>query len=128
MKTLYLHCMAKLFIVGFPKDMKEIELVELFSVYGAVNTATIITDIETGASKGYGFITMTDDAGANRAIEALDGGSIDDRIISVRFADDKKQVVTPDRKTGDQRSPYRKNADPQRDTGLSPEKRRRPRR
>jgi RNA recognition motif-containing protein len=84
--------MAKLFIVGFPKDMEEIELVEMFSVYGTVNTVTIITDKDTGASKGYGFITMTDDAGAERAIAALDGAEIDDRQINVRIADDKNQA------------------------------------
>jgi len=50
--------MAKLFIVGFPKDMEEIELVEMFSVYGIVNTVTIVTDKDSGASKGYGFIKL----------------------------------------------------------------------
>jgi RNA recognition motif-containing protein len=83
--------MAKLFIVGFPKDMDEIELVEMFSLYGTVNTVTIVTDMQTGASKGYGFITMGDDGGAERAIAALDGAEIDDRQISVRIAEDKNQ-------------------------------------
>ncbi|EHQ24261.1 RNA recognition motif domain-containing protein [Mucilaginibacter paludis] len=90
--------MAKLFIVGFPKDMQEIELVELFSQHGIVNTVTIVTDMQTGESKGYGFITMTDDAGAQRAIDALNGASIDDRTISVRFAEEKnvaKPVSNP---------------------------------
>jgi RNA recognition motif-containing protein len=92
--------MAKLFIVGFPKDMEEMELVEMFSAYGAVNTVTIVTDQSTGQSKGYGFITMTDQAGAERAIAAMDGAEIDDRKISVRIAEDKKQVKTePVRKT-----------------------------
>lgn len=83
--------MAKLFIVGFPRDMEEIELVEMFSLHGTVNTVTIITDKVTGQSKGYGFITMTDDEGAARAIHVLDGASIDDRQISVRIAQDKNQ-------------------------------------
>jgi RNA recognition motif-containing protein len=93
----YICGMAKLFTVGIPKDMQEIELVEMFSVYGTVNTVTIVTDQQTGESKGYGFITMTDDAGAQRAIDALNGASIDDRIVSVRFADDKnpKPVSLP---------------------------------
>lgn len=92
--------MAKLFIVGFPKDMEEIELVEMFSVYGAVNTVTIITDIDTGESKCYGFITMTDQQGAERAIQAMNGATIDDREISVRFADVKnKDQQAPAKKT-----------------------------
>jgi RNA recognition motif-containing protein len=87
--------MAKLFIVGFPKDMEEIELVEMFSAYGTVNTVTIVTDQHTGESKGYGFITMTDQAGADRAIAAMDGAEIDDRKISVRIAEDKN-AATPE--------------------------------
>jgi RNA recognition motif-containing protein len=81
--------MAKLFIVGFPRDMEEVELVELFSSHGIVNNVTVVTDQITGESKGYGFITMADGAGAERAISALDQAEIDGRVISVRFADDK---------------------------------------
>jgi RNA recognition motif-containing protein len=81
--------MAKLFIVGFPKDLEEIALVEMFSIHGTVNTVTIVTDQQSGQSKGYGFITMTDDAGAERAIAALDGAMMDDRTLNVRFAEDR---------------------------------------
>lgn len=84
--------MAKLFIVGFPKDFQQIALVELFSIHGTVNTVTLVTDKETGEPKGYGFITMNDDAGAKRAIEALNGTSMDGRTISVRFAEEKPPV------------------------------------
>ncbi|MGF7036914.1 hypothetical protein [Mucilaginibacter lappiensis] len=56
--------MAKLFIVGFPREMDEIQLVELFTAHGQVNSITIITDKDSGVSKGYGFITMTDKAGS----------------------------------------------------------------
>ncbi|MDB5116227.1 MAG: hypothetical protein JWQ79_1719 [Mucilaginibacter sp.] len=105
--------MAKLFIVGFPKNMQEIELVELFSAHGAVNTVTIVTDKDTGESKGYGFITMTDDAGAERAIQAMDGATIDDRTISVRLAEEKqpaKPAVSPRPwQQGQAASPRREN-------------------
>ena len=90
--------MAKLFIVGFPKDMQEIELVEMFSIHGAVNTVTIVTDQLSGANKGYGFITMTDDAGAHRAIQALDGVNIDGRTVSVRFAGENLAPNAPRQK------------------------------
>ncbi|MEO6523024.1 MAG: RNA-binding protein [Mucilaginibacter sp.] len=93
--------MAKLFIVGFPKDMEEIELVEIFSAHGTVNTVTIATDKDTGASKGYGFVTMNDDAGAQRAIKELDGASIDERKISVRIAEDKSNAVNSFKKKSD---------------------------
>jgi RNA recognition motif-containing protein len=85
--------MIKLFVVGFPRDMEESELVELFSAYGQVNSVTIVTDVESGKSQGYGFMVMTDKAGADRAIAAMDGATIDDRTISVRIAEDKKNTT-----------------------------------
>jgi len=78
--------MTKLFIVGIPRDMDEIELTEIFSAYGAVEMVTIVTVKETGESKGFGFVHMADQAGADRAIQALDGAEIDGRVISVRVA------------------------------------------
>ena len=84
--------MIKLFIVGFPRDMSEIELEEIFSVYGLVDAVKIITDKETGKSKGYGFLTMTDQSGADRAIIAIDGAAIDGRLISVRVATGRQVV------------------------------------
>jgi len=83
--------MIKLFIVGFPRDMEEIELVELFSAYGTVSTVRIITDKDSGISKGYGFLEMSDEAGAQRAIDAMNGATIDEREISVRIAEQKHQ-------------------------------------
>ena len=86
------NTMAKLFIVGFPKDFQEIKLVELFSIYGAVNALTLVTDKVTGQPKGYGFITMNDEAGAGRAIKALNGTAFGGRTVSVRFAEEKPET------------------------------------
>ncbi|WDF77153.1 RNA-binding protein [Mucilaginibacter sp. KACC 22773] len=80
--------MATLFIVGFPKDFQKIALIELFSIHGIVNTVTLVTDKDTVEPKGYGFITMNDDTGAKRAIEALNGTTFGNRTISVRFAEE----------------------------------------
>ena len=95
--------MAKLFIVGFPKDFQQIALVELFSIHGTVNTVTLVTDKETGQPKGYGFITMNDDAGAERAIAALNGTTIGGRTVSVRFADEKPSSPIAPPKTANPR-------------------------
>jgi len=117
--------MAKLFIVGFPKDIQEIELVELFSIHGTVNTVTIITDKNTGESKGYAFITMTDNAGAERAIQALDGATLDDRTISVRFAEEKQPIHPAPNPRPQQRSG---TASPRRDNRTEAPRPKRPRR
>ena len=69
--------------------MQEYELVEIFSSYGAVHAVTIVTDQETGRSKGYGFLTIDDDAGARSAIEGLNGKIFDGRTLNVRMADNK---------------------------------------
>ena len=77
---------TKLF-VGFPRNMNEITLLEMFSVHGQVAALNIVKDKENGFSLGYGFVQMTDEAGALRAIAALNGLVIGDRTISVRNAD-----------------------------------------
>jgi RNA recognition motif-containing protein len=81
--------MIKLFVVGFSREMDEIELDEMFSNEGLVQRLTIVRDLQTGISKGYAFVEMMDLAGADRAIAALDGMKLDDRTISVRLAEDK---------------------------------------
>jgi len=87
--------MTKLFVVGFPRDMDKAELLEIFSLHGLVDLITIITDKETGVSQGYGFVHMNDEAGAKRAIAALNGAEIDDRQLSVRIADVKNEPAAP---------------------------------
>src|ERR1700712_5549305 len=104
--------MTKLFIVGIQRDMDEIELTEIFSDHGAVEMVTIVTVKETGESKGFGFVHMADQAGADRAIQALDGAEIDDRKISVRVAEGNlngaaKSSPAKDSSTGKQK-PFKK--------------------
>ncbi|MDB5143655.1 MAG: hypothetical protein JWQ66_2368 [Mucilaginibacter sp.] len=89
--------MVKLFIVGIPRDMDEVELLEICSVYGIVDTVKVITDKETGLGKGYGFLFMNDTGGADRLVAAMNGGSIDDREITVRLATDNAARNRPDR-------------------------------
>ncbi len=96
--------MAKLFIVGFPKDFQQIALIELFSIHGTVNTVTLVTDKDTGTPKGYGFVTMDQEAGAQRAIQALNGTTIGGRTISVRFAEEKAQVGPSENKDAPRRA------------------------
>jgi len=61
-------------------------LVELFSEFGEVASARVINDRETGRSKGFGFVEMSDDNAANSAIEALNEKEIDGRTLRVNEA------------------------------------------
>ena len=71
--------------------VNENDLKEIFEEYGAVSSAKIITDKFSGRSKGFGFITMDDDAEANKAIEGLNGATVESREIVVNEAKPRKQ-------------------------------------
>jgi len=62
------------------------DLYELFSQYGKVTRAQVISDRETGRSRGFGFVEMEDDAEAQRAIDALNGYNHDNRPLMVNEA------------------------------------------
>lgn len=59
---------------------------DAFAAFGTVESANIIQDRETGRSKGFGFVKMTNNDEANAAIEALNGAEIDGRAVKVNEA------------------------------------------
>lgn len=65
------------------------ELNELFATYGVVSSARVITDRETGRSRGFGFIEMQSDAEANEAIAGLDQKEVEGRKMSVSVAKER---------------------------------------
>ncbi len=71
--------------------IKEDGLRKIFEDFGEVSSAKIITDRETGRSKGFGFVEMTNDDEANSAIESLNGKEIDGRSINVSQARPRKE-------------------------------------
>jgi len=87
--------MIKLFIVGFPKEMDEPELHTFFSDFGDVEAVKIITDQDTGLSKGYAFVDFMDETGARLAIKELDGSTLEGRTLGVRMADKQPRPRTP---------------------------------
>ncbi len=62
------------------------ELEDLFTNYGSVQEAAVVTDRETGRSRGFGFVTMPEDGEANAAIEALNGTEVEGRTLTVNEA------------------------------------------
>ena len=76
----------KLFVGGLPYETSDAELEKLFSELGKVESATVITDRNTGRSRGFGFVEMAVDEEATKAIEKLNGSEIGDRKIVVAEA------------------------------------------
>lgn len=86
--------MIKLFIVGYPLDIHETELIELFSIHGMVDSIHLLTDKITHQPKGFGFVEMVDQAGADRAIAALNGIVLKGRKVTVKLADENREQKT----------------------------------
>ena len=86
-----------IFVGSLPFQLAEADLRELFEAYGEVSTVKLISDRETGRSKGFGFVEMPDDESAQKAITGLNGADVKGRSIAVSQAEDKKPN---DRKSG----------------------------
>ena len=76
----------KLYIGNLPYSVDDQQLQEAFQAYGAVASARVITDRETGRSKGFGFVEMEDDGAANDAVEKMNGQQLAGRAINVSEA------------------------------------------
>jgi RNA recognition motif-containing protein len=76
----------KLYVGNMSYDMDSSALQELFAAHGTVQSAEIISDRETGRSKGFGFVEMGSDAEAQAAIAALNGKEHGGRALTVNEA------------------------------------------
>jgi RNA recognition motif-containing protein len=76
----------KLYVGNLPYSATEATLRELFAPLGEVTSVSIITDRDSGRSKGFGFVEMATDAAAQQAITQLTGKALDDRAITVAEA------------------------------------------
>jgi RNA recognition motif-containing protein len=74
----------KLFVGNLSFQTTEADLTGTFSQHGSVESVAIITDRDTGRSKGFGFVTMTD--GADKAIAQLGGSELNGRALTVNEA------------------------------------------
>ena len=79
-----------IFVGSLPFKIEESELQEIFEEYGEVTSVKIITDRATGRSKGFGFVEMTNDEEAKKAIEELNNAEIEGRTIVVNKAEERK--------------------------------------
>ncbi|MGB8065802.1 MAG: RNA-binding protein [Candidatus Sulfotelmatobacter sp.] len=90
--------MKNLYVGNLPHSTTEAELRNVFEPHGAVEKVTLVTDRETGRSRGFGFVEMTNPSEADKAIAALNGTDLGGRPLTINEAKPKT-----DRPKGGQR-------------------------
>ncbi len=80
-----------IFVGSLPFSIEEADLRESFEAYGTVDSVKIITDKFTGRSKGFGFVEMSNDEEAQKAIDELNGATVDGRTIVVNKSEPKPE-------------------------------------
>lgn len=81
---------TKLFVGSLPWAINDDALLAAFEQYGKVESAKVITDRQTGRSRGFGFVVMDDETEANNAMKALNGSDLKGRNIIVSEAKPKE--------------------------------------
>jgi cold-inducible RNA-binding protein len=76
----------KLYVGNLSYNVNNSELEEMFAAHGTVESASVITDRDTGRSKGFGFVEMGNDSQAQAAISALHGKEMGGRSLTVNEA------------------------------------------
>ena len=92
--------MKKIYVGNLSWNCTDADLRELFAPFGAVDSASVITDRETGRSRGFGFVEIDSADGADRAISELDGKDFDGRPLRVNEAQEKRRGGGGDRGGG----------------------------
>ena len=82
--------MKKLFVGNLAFATTEDTIRSLFDEHGAVESVALITDRDTGRSRGFAFVEMSDDSQAESAIAALNGMELDGRALNVNEARPKR--------------------------------------
>ncbi len=79
-----------MYVSNLSFQVQEEDLRQLFESFGEVSSAKIITDRETGRSRGFGFVEMSSSEQANKAMSSLNNKEIEGRTISVTVAREKE--------------------------------------
>ena|SRR5437879_2036705 len=78
--------MKKLFVGNIPHSTTEADLRAIFEPHGAIEQVSIVTERETGRSRGFAFVEMTDSGEAEKAIAALNGTDLGGRALNINEA------------------------------------------
>ncbi len=81
---------TKLFVGSLSWNVTDDQLSEFFSAVGTVVSASVITDRDSGRSKGFGFVEMSSDEEAKKAVDELNGKELDGRAVTVNEARPKE--------------------------------------
>jgi RNA recognition motif-containing protein len=81
----------KLFCGGLAWATNDEALLAAFETFGEVSEAKVILDRDTGRSRGFGFVTFTNDSDADKAMADMDGSMLDGRTIRVNEAQDRRR-------------------------------------
>jgi RNA recognition motif-containing protein len=76
----------KLYVGNLTYNITNASLEEMFAAFGSVRSAEVIQDRDTGRSKGFGFVEMSDDNAAREAIAGLNGKEVEGRALTVNEA------------------------------------------
>ena len=76
----------KLYVGGLGSTVKDARLREAFSEHGEISEAKVVTERGSGVSRGFGFVTFTDDAAGDRAIDAKNSTELEGSTIVVNVA------------------------------------------
>lgn len=93
----------KLYVGNLSYKVREGELEQAFGAHGTVTSVKVITDFETGRSKGFGFLEMASEEEAQKCVENFDGKDLDGRNLRVSIAREKVENDRNDR--SDRRAP-----------------------
>ena len=88
--SMWEHIVLRLYVGSLSYQTTEQELADLFGQVGQVVSATVITDRDSGRSKGFGFVEMSNDEEARRAIDQLNGTVLGSRQIIVNEARERR--------------------------------------
>ena len=78
--------MKNLYVGNLPHSTTEEELRNLFEAHGTVKKVSLVTDRDTGRSRGFAFVEMTDGSAADKAIAALNGTELGGRVLTINEA------------------------------------------
>lgn len=78
--------LKKIYVGNLSFSISDQDLMSIFAEHGEVSSASVITDRETGRSRGFGFVEMENDDDATKAISALNGKEVEGRALNVNEA------------------------------------------